>query len=135
VLTLLREGVPDGPAHLDLPLLHRYVEIALGQVPPGMPRRTQPPNPCHRLTHTSADLALAPNPAHGTAHTREGLRARARFAVRAARASRPGRAGQAVALFAAIVADAERCLGPGDADTAELRQGLEWARWFAAQAR
>ncbi|MDH6142026.1 MULTISPECIES: caspase family protein [Kitasatospora] len=133
LLALLRDGVPDGPAHLDLPLLHRHTEIALGQVPPGMPRRTSAPNPCHRVTHTSADLALARNPAHGTAHTREGLRARARFAVRTARADRPGRPAQAVALFTAIVADAERHLGPGDPDTVELRQGLEWAKWVAAQ--
>jgi hypothetical protein len=133
VLTLLREGVPDGPAHLDLPLIHRHIEIALGQVPSGMPRRTRPPNPCHRLTHTSADLALAPNPAHGTAHTREGLRARARFAVRTARADRPDRPAQAVALFTAIVADAERHLGADDPYTAELRQGLEWVKWSAAQ--
>ncbi|MFE9422007.1 caspase domain-containing protein [Kitasatospora sp. NPDC006697] len=131
VLELLREGVPDGPERLTLPLLHRRVEVTLGQVPPGMPRRTQAPDPCHRLTHTSADLALAPNPAHGTAHTADGLRARARFAVRTARSGRPGRRAQAVALFTELVADAERHLGAEHPVTGDLRQALTWSRWWA----
>ncbi|MGF1428934.1 caspase, EACC1-associated type [Kitasatospora sp. LaBMicrA B282] len=128
LVELLREGVPDGPPHLELPLIHRRVEVTLGRVPDGMPKRTLPPNPCHRTTHTGADLALAVNPAHGTARTRAGLIARSRFAVRVALAARPGRPAQAVALFAEILRDAEAVLGPADPDTVRVREALDWAR-------
>ncbi len=134
---LLRDGVPDGPPHLDLPLIHRRTEIALGQVPPGMPKRTQPPNPVHRLTHTSADLALARNAAHGTARTREGLLSRGRFALQTAKADaagRPGRAAQAVALLTEILREAEEVMGPTDPDTERVRQALDWARWQAGRS-
>lgn len=134
LVELLRDGVPDGPPHLDLPLIHRRIEVALGRVPDDMPnrRRILAPNPCHRITHTSADLALTRNAAHGTARSREGLLARSRFAVQVAEADRPGRAAQAVQLFTAILQDAEQALGPRDPDTQRVREALRWAQHRAA---
>ncbi|MFI9271724.1 hypothetical protein ACIGXM_13545 [Kitasatospora sp. NPDC052896] len=129
---LLRRGVPDGPEHLDLPLLHRRVALALESVPEGMPRHTQPPNPCHRLVHSGGELAIARNAAHGTALTRGGLLERARFAYRVADAARDGRKAQAAELLAAIVVDAGRALGPTDPDTLRLRHAHAWVVGEAA---
>ncbi|MDH6113395.1 hypothetical protein P3T36_001726 [Kitasatospora sp. MAP12-15] len=123
---LLRDGVPDGPPYLDLPLIHRRLAVALGAVPAGLPARTQPPNPCHRLVHTGPELALARNAAHGTALTRDGLLARARFAYRVADVRAPHRPAQAAALLGDIVRDATAALGGTDPDTLRLRHAHAW---------
>ncbi|MDH6126045.1 caspase family protein [Kitasatospora sp. GP82] len=124
LLRVLDEGVPDGPEHLDLSLLHRRLAVALGTVPAGAPVGSRAPNPCQRSVGSSGELALARNPAHGTALSRDGLRARARFAYRVAEVrhlKQPWRQAQAAALLAGIAADATASLGPDDPDTLRLR--------------
>ncbi|MGP4003121.1 caspase, EACC1-associated type [Streptomyces sp. 8N706] len=108
LLRLLADGVPDGPSHLDLATLYRYLAVLL-------PTADEPcPVPSQRTVGDSGDLAPVRNPAYGTGRTREGLSARARFALRlrqlglAGAIPKPDRLEQAVRLFAGIVADGTR---------------------------
>ncbi|MEU6084541.1 caspase family protein [Streptomyces sp. NPDC047108] len=122
LLRLLADGVPEGPGHLDLALLHRRLAVAL-------PTAEEPcPVPGQRTAGLSGDLALARNPAHGTGRTRPGLAARAQFALRVrqealggASAAGPGRLARAVRLFAGIVDDGVRVFGAADPDVLAYR--------------
>ncbi|MGW1378016.1 caspase, EACC1-associated type [Streptomyces sp. NPDC002446] len=116
LLSLLTEGVPDGPEHLDLTTLYRHLSVTLQAA--GLPE------PLQRAFGTTGDLALFRNPAHGTAHTRQGLLARARFAEQVKALGlqgRPRRTAQAAHLFEAIAHDAAAHLGPVDPDTLRYR--------------
>ncbi|MHC3474136.1 caspase, EACC1-associated type [Streptomyces sp. 7R007] len=112
LLLLLREGVPDGPAHLDLATVHRRLAVTL----PAAGR----PEPLQRAVGASGDLALTANPAHGTGATRQGLRARCGFALQVRTAAgeprREHRRHQAARLLSALVRDAGSVLPPDDAD-------------------
>ncbi|MFG2194676.1 caspase family protein [Streptomyces sp. NPDC048639] len=122
LLRLLADGVPDGPDHLDLALLHRRLSVAL-------PTAAEPcPVPAQRTVGRGGDLALTRNPAHGTGRTRPGLAARAQFALRVrqetlagAAAGRPERLTRAVRLFADIADDGERAFGAADPDVLAYR--------------
>lgn len=59
LLTLLTEGVPNGPPLLHLDLLYRHVRDAL--------RRAARPEPQLRTGNTAGELALVRNPWHGSA--------------------------------------------------------------------
>lgn len=114
LLRLLAEGVPDGPEHLDLATLHRRLAVIL-------PTATEPcPAPTQRTAGFSGDLALARNPAYGTGLTRQGLVARARFAMRLRQLAlkgvtvEPFHIEQAARLFAGIVADGIREFSAAD---------------------
>ncbi|WP_432096024.1 caspase, EACC1-associated type [Streptomyces sp. bgisy100] len=121
LLELLRDGIPDGPEHLDLGTLHRRLAVTL----PTSADRC--PVPAQRAVGLSHDLALTRNPAHGTGRTREGLAARARFALRTRRLAlqgavvKPERMEQAVRLFAGIVADGVREFSPTDREVLTYR--------------
>ncbi|RAJ38579.1 caspase domain-containing protein [Kitasatospora sp. SolWspMP-SS2h] len=124
ILSFLAEGVPDGPAYLDLAELHRRLSVTLGQVPEGFKKGTLAPNPVQRTIGPSGDLALARNPAHGTGLTREGLLARGRFAYQVSdvrHVRQAWRAVQAEHLMAGIATDAAFALGPHDPTTLRLR--------------
>lgn len=56
LLTLLNEGIPDGPQHLQLNLIYRHVRDAL--------RRAALPEPQLRAANTAGELALVRNPWH-----------------------------------------------------------------------
>lgn len=124
LLRLLQDGVPDGPEHLTLDLIHHHLAIALAQLPSPLPRTYQAPIPMQRTVDTSGSLVLARNRAHGTAHTEPGLRARAAFAYRqfAVRHRRqPWHQPQATRLLGTIATDAARSLGPTHPLTFQLR--------------
>ncbi|BFV56770.1 hypothetical protein KCMC57_up18740 [Kitasatospora sp. CMC57] len=124
LLRLFGEGVPDGPEHLTLDLLHRHLAINLAQLPTPREPFYQAPIPVQRTVDTSGSLALARNPAHGTADTEAGLRARAAFAYRqfAVRHRRqPWHQPQATRLLRAVATDAARSLGAADPLTFQLR--------------
>ncbi|RKE18533.1 caspase, EACC1-associated type [Streptomyces sp. TLI_171] len=123
LLRLCRDGIPDGPAHLPLDLVHHHLAVALAQIPADAPRRYQAPVPQQRTVDSTGHLALFRNPAHGTACTEPGLRARAAFAYRqfAVRLQRqPWHRPQAVALLADVSDDAARSLGPDHPLTLQL---------------
>jgi hypothetical protein len=116
LLSLLTEGVPDGPAHLDLGTLYRRLAVRLPAA--------DLPEPLQRAYGTTGDLALARNRAHGTGTTRAGLLSRARFAEQTRKSGerdRPRRLAQAVELFAGIASDAGAAFGPTDRDTLRYR--------------
>ncbi|MEV6317554.1 caspase family protein [Streptomyces sp. NPDC051776] len=122
LLHLLADGVPEGPDHLDLALLHRRLSVTL---PTSV---EQCPVPAQRTVGLSGDLALTRNPAYGTGRTRQGLTARAHFALRVrqealggAVAARQERLTRAVRLFAGLVDDGVREFGAADPDVLAYR--------------
>lgn len=132
LLRLLDEGIPDGPAYLDLATVHRRLSVVLPTTP-APPTGLLPgflPAPHQRSVDDSADLALAPNRAFGTACGSAGLRSRARFAQRLKRLTEPSptvpvpdpvRSAQLARLLAALAEDAMEALGPADEFSVQVR--------------
>ncbi|WP_377271332.1 caspase domain-containing protein [Peterkaempfera sp. SMS 1(5)a] len=114
LLELLSQGVPDGDAHLDLSVVYRRLAVSLPAAPE--PR----PVPAQRAVGSTGDLALAVNAAHRQGRTREGLAARARFALDLRTLGLSGRPGQearlhqAARLMREVAEDGAEVLGPAD---------------------
>jgi hypothetical protein len=106
LLRLLREGVPDGPACLDLDTLYHRLAVELTAEDAALV-------PHQRTVDSSGRIPLARNQAAGTALTPQGLRRRARFAHQVGRA---GRAAEAAQRLDAIVRDARTVAGVETAD-------------------
>jgi hypothetical protein len=107
LLRLLRQGIPGGPAHLDLGTVYRTLAAELGRADGGTL------TPHQRAVDSSADIPLAVNPGAGAATTPDSLKRRARLAQDVGMAGDPDGAAR---LFAEIVHDAGAVPGVERAD-------------------